>query len=213
MASESFKFNHALTDQILNDTTAAGFVSIIAGHIYGAGLVDYPLARTKGKEVWMTEHYTESSNSGDAWPLALDVGTEIHKNMAANFSAYIWWYIRRSYGPILENGKVSKRGHIMAQYARFVRPGFTRIGASTPSASGLNVTAYKNGSQVAVVVVNTSSSSQTTTLNVRNGCVESFAKYTTSGTKNVAKETSVTLSANSASVTVDAQSVTTFVSE
>ena len=65
IAAESYHFDHSLTDPILNDSTAAPLVGIIAGHIYGGGLADYPLARNKGKEVWMAEHYTESDNSGD----------------------------------------------------------------------------------------------------------------------------------------------------
>ncbi len=52
---ESFHFNHALSDSILNDPVAAANVSIIGGHLYGGGLSSYPLAESKGKELWMTE--------------------------------------------------------------------------------------------------------------------------------------------------------------
>ncbi|HMA93841.1 MAG TPA: hypothetical protein VKP30_14220 [Polyangiaceae bacterium] len=213
IAAESFKFDRSITDPILNDAAASAQIDIVGGHIYGSGLADYPLARNKGKEIWMTEHYTESNNSANAWPLALDVGKEIHNCMASNFSAYIWWYIRRSYGPITEDGKVSKRGYLMAQYSKFVRPGFVRVAASNPSNGGVMVTAYKKDSQVVVVAVNTSSSSQKVTLNVRNGCVSRLAKYTTSSSKNLSADEAVTLTSNTASVSLDGQSVTTFVSE
>jgi len=83
MAPESFHFNRQFSDPILNDAAAAAQVDIVAGHIYGSGLADYPLARQLGKEVWMTEHYTDSNNPANAWPLALDVGTEIHDVMSA----------------------------------------------------------------------------------------------------------------------------------
>jgi O-glycosyl hydrolase len=161
----------------------------------------------------MTEHFTDSQNSGNAWPLALDVAKEINDCMVANFSAYVWWYIRRSYGPILEDGTVSKRGYLIAQYARFVRPDSQRVAASTPSAAGVDVTAYVHGGGVIVVAVNRNTTEQAVTLNIRNGCVQSFARYTTSATKNVAHDPSVPLTANAASVTLDAQSTTTFVSE
>jgi O-glycosyl hydrolase len=59
MVAESYNFNRTMTDPILNNATAAAQVSIIARHIYGNGFSDYPLARTKGKEVWMTEHFTQ----------------------------------------------------------------------------------------------------------------------------------------------------------
>jgi O-glycosyl hydrolase len=212
MVAESFNFNRTMTDPILNNAAAAAQVSIIAGHIYGNGLSDYPLARNMGKEVWMTEHYTESSNSANAWPLALDVGKELHNCMVANFNAYVWWYIRRSYGLLTEDGNVSKRGWVMAHYSKFVRPGHVRVGASAPSNSNVLVTAYKNGSQVVIVAVNMNSSAQTVTLNVRNICVGSLTKYTTSGSKSLSNDGAVTLTGNSASVSLDAQSITTFVS-
>ena len=55
LAAESFNFNRSYTDPILNNATACANVDIIGGHIYGNGLFDYPLAREKGKPVWMTE--------------------------------------------------------------------------------------------------------------------------------------------------------------
>jgi glucuronoarabinoxylan endo-1,4-beta-xylanase len=214
MVAESFNFNRRATDPILNDASAEPLVDIIAGHIYGNGLYDYPLAREKGKEVWMTEHLRDSGRDANEWPLALGVGREIHDCMAANFNAYIWWYIRRSYGLITEDGNVSKRGYLMAQYSKFVRPGYYRVGATNPSASNVRVTAYRGPEgQIAVVAVNESSSSQTITLDVYNGCVDAFAKYTTSASKNVNDDGVVTATNNSASVTLDAQSITTFVSQ
>jgi O-glycosyl hydrolase len=192
---------------------ASGYLGLVAGHVYEGGIADYPLARSKGKEVWMTEHFTESKHSANDWPLALDVAKEVNDSMAANFSAYVWWYIRRFYGPILDDGTVSKRGWLIAQYARFVRPGSFRVGASAPSARDVDVTAYVNGSQVVVVAVNRAPAPQAIMLNVRNGCVGSFARYTTSATKSLARDPAVTLTANAATVTLDAQSATTFVSE
>jgi O-glycosyl hydrolase len=213
-AAESSHFDHGLTDPLLNDPRASGYLGIVAGHVYeGGGIADYPLARSKGKDVWMTEHFTESKHSANDWPLALDVAKEINDSMVANFSAYVWWYIRRFYGPILDDGTVSKRGWLIAQYARFVRPGSFRVEASAPSARDVDVTAYVNGSQVVVVAVNRAAAPEAVTLNVRNGCVGSFARYTTSATKNLARDPAVTLTANAASVTLDAQSTTTFVSE
>lgn len=213
IAPESFNFNRTRTDSILKDADAVNQVDIVGGHIYGNGLSDYPLARTKGKEVWMTEHYTESANSGNAWPLALDVGTELHNCMAANFNAYIWWYIRRSYGLIDDSGIVTKRGYIMAQYSKFIRPGFVRISATPVPATNLNVTAYKSDTSVVVVVVNKNTIAKTISFSLQNTEITSLNKFTTSETKNVKNEGSVTYSGSTFSAAVDAQSVTTFVSK
>jgi glucuronoarabinoxylan endo-1,4-beta-xylanase len=77
IAAASFNFNRMMTDPILNDPEPEAQVDIIGGHIYGNGLSDYPLTRELVKEVWMTEHYTNSQISADAWPQALDVAKEI----------------------------------------------------------------------------------------------------------------------------------------
>ncbi|HNW60833.1 MAG TPA: xylanase, partial [bacterium] len=113
---ESYNFNPATADAILNDGTAAAAVDIIGGHIYGGGVRSYPLAASKGKELWMTEHLETDTD----WIGALFTATEIHDCMKAGMNAYIWWYIRRFYGPIDDDGRVTKRGWVMAQYARFV---------------------------------------------------------------------------------------------
>jgi O-glycosyl hydrolase len=212
IAAESFNFNRRATDPILNDPVAVEQVDIIGGHIYGNGLFDYPLARERGKEVWMTEHYTESANDANLWPLALAVGREIHSCMAANFNAYIWWYIRRRYGPMTEDGLVSKRGYLMAQFSKFVRPGDVRIAATQPGTAGVQVTAYKNSDRLVVVAVNSSQQPQTVELDIFNGCVESFARFTTSGTKSLAEDASVAVTDHRASLTLEGESVTTLVS-
>lgn len=217
MAPESFNFNRQRTDPLLNNPQSAAQFDIVAGHIYGSGLADYPLARQLGKEVWMTEHYTDSGPEPDRanqWPLALDVGTELQRSMQANFNAYIWWYIRRGYGLIMEDGQVSKRGYLMSQFARFIRPGFVRVGASNAAGAAAQVTAYKNGpGKLVVVALNTSAQPQNIALDVFGSCVTGFDRFTTSQTKNAQSDGAVALQNGRAAVTLDAQSVTTFVSQ
>jgi glucuronoarabinoxylan endo-1,4-beta-xylanase len=218
IAAESFNFNPNITNPILQHPVAVNEVDIIGGHIYGRPPTDYPLARSLGKELWMTEHYTSSNISANAWPNALAVGKEIHDCMSANFSAYIWWYLRRAYGPITEDGLVSKRGYLMAQYAKFIRPGFVRVGATPPAAPDVYTTAYEHsaasdGARLVVVAVNLSADPRDITLDADGSCVESFSRFTTSASKNVAEEGPVTLSAGRAAVTLEGQSVTTFVSD
>ncbi len=217
IAAESFNFNRQATDPLLNDPAVAEQLDIVGGHIYGNGLADYPLARQRGKEVWMTEHYTDSGNEPDRanfWPLALDVGRELHDSMVANFNAYVWWYIRRGYGLITDDGVVSKRGYFMSQYSRYVRPGFVRVAASTPNVGGVGVTAYKNGAgSVVVVALNESQTPQNVNLDIFGSCVTGFDRFTTSETKNAQQDPPVALTSGRAAVTLDPQSVTTFVSQ
>jgi O-glycosyl hydrolase len=209
IAPESYELKESYTNAILNDQIAASKVAIIGGHIYGdGGLVDHPLVRAKGKEVWMTEHI-KNTDSCHIWSSALNVGKEIHDCMAANFSAYLWWYIRRFYGMIDEAGNVSKRGYVMAQFAKFVRPGYVRVNVQANPTNDIDITAYKKGLDIAIVVLNRSTSQKTVTFSIPNTPVKSFKKYTTSSTKNVKEDGTVSVTGNAFSATFDAQSVTT----
>lgn len=205
---ESEDFNHALSDPTLSNPASAASVSIIGGHIYGGGLEPYPLAMNEGKEVWMTEHL----NTDTTWTAVLGTAKEISDCMNADMNAYIWWYIRRSYGLINELGIVTKRGYVMSQFARFVRPGFYRVGATAHPQSQIYVSAYKNGSNVVIVAINTGSSSVDQTFTVQNGSMTAFTPYVTSGSMNCEESSRISVSSRTFSHTLPASSVTTFVS-
>jgi glucuronoarabinoxylan endo-1,4-beta-xylanase len=205
---ESATFDHSISDAVLNDPAAAANVSIIGGHIYGGGLASYPLAASKGKELWMTE-YLDLDTS---WTANIGTGKEINDCMNAGMNAYIWWYIVRFYGPIREDGSISKRGYVMSQYARFVRPGFFKINATANPQAGVYVTAYKNGSKVVIVALNMSSSSISQTFTIQNGTVTTFTPYVTSSTKNCVQGSDIGVSSGGFVATLDPSSVATFVS-
>lgn len=205
---ESYNFNHSLSDPVLNDPVAAANVSIIGGHIYGGGLASYPLAASKGKELWMTEYLDLDTD----WAADLYTGKDINDCMNAGMNAFVWWYIVRYYGPIHEDGYITKRGYVMAQYARFVRPGFFRVDATANPHTGVYMTAYKNNSKVVIVAVNTGSSRIFQTFRIQNGTVATFTPYVTSRTKSCTQAPDISVSSDSLAATLDASSVTTFVS-
>jgi glucuronoarabinoxylan endo-1,4-beta-xylanase len=205
---EATRFDHALSDPILNDPAAAANVSIIGGHIYGGGRTSYPLAVSKGKEVWMTEHLVVNTD----WWGAQSTAGEIYDCMDAGMNAYLWWYIRRYYGPIDDNGNVTKRGYTISQYARFIRPGFYKVNATGEPQQYIYITAYKNGSKVVIVALNYNQSSMSQTFVLQNGSATSFTPYITSTYKNCAQESDITVSNGRFTSTLDSSSVTTFVS-
>ncbi|MGD0339115.1 MAG: T9SS type A sorting domain-containing protein [Bacteroidota bacterium] len=211
MMPESQNFVHALSDLTLNDSAAAANVSIIAGHLYGGGLGAYPLAVSKGKDFWMTEYL----NLDTTWSGVLSTGKQINDCMSVGMNAYVWWYIVRYYGPISENGIVTKRGYVMSQYSRFIRPGFVRVYATYPPRTLVYMTAYKSDSQLIIVVVNTGSSSIAQTFRIQNlaGGTAVLTPYVTSATKNCNQESDITASDGSFTTTLDGSSVTTFVAE
>jgi glucuronoarabinoxylan endo-1,4-beta-xylanase len=207
---ESFNFNPTIANAILNDSIAVSHVAIIGGHIYGGGLRPYPLAASKGKELWMTEHLDLDTS----WAAVLATGKEINDCMNAGMNAYLWWYIVRFYGPISEDGSVSKRGYVMSHFARFVRPDYVRVWATAPPLRPVYVSAYKGDSRIVIVAVHTGSSSleQTFRIESLDGGTALFTPYVTSGTKNCQQEGDITAANGSLTVTLDAMSVTTFVS-
>ncbi len=213
MAPESFQFRRNYSDPILNNERAVANLDIVGGHIYGGGLFDYPLARQKGKEVWMTEHLL---GSGDGyvnnWDLALTVGKEINDCMQANFNAYVWWYIRRSYGLITDDGNITDKGYVMSQFSKFIRPGAVRVDAAVTSVSLVDVTAYTTDTTVVMVVINRNNTSKKLDFNILNGTTKKLTQFTTSAIKKEVNDGEVAVSDGLFSATVDAKSVTTFTS-
>jgi glucuronoarabinoxylan endo-1,4-beta-xylanase len=206
---ESFNFNHTISDSILNDPLGVANVLFVGGHIYGGGLTSYPLAVSKGKEIWMTEHL----DTDTSWAHVLATGKEINDCMNAGMSAYIWWYIVRFYGPIGENGNITKRGYVISQYSRFIRPGFFKVTATAFPQQHIYVTAYKNESKMVIVAINYGSSAIDQTFKIENGTITHFTPYVTSETKNCFQESNLIVSNDYFTATLDQSSVTTFVSE
>jgi glucuronoarabinoxylan endo-1,4-beta-xylanase len=210
MMPESQNFVRALSDSTLNDSTAAANTAIIAGHIYGGGLSPYPLAVSKGKEVWMTEHLVLDTS----WTAVLGTGKEIHDCMIAGWNAYVWWYIVRYYGPISEDGTLSRRGYVMSQYARFVRPGYYRIKCNPVPQRNVYLSSYRNSSssKVVIVALNVGASAVQQAFSISNGSMTSFSLYTTSQSKNCARGNDLSAATGNFTATLDPSSITTFVS-
>jgi len=215
MSCESYSYNKSYYDAILNDSAALANVGVFGTHLYGTAVSAYAytnfVSKGAGKEMWMTEHYTDSTTDANSWPNALGVASEMHNVMVTGqMSAYVFWPIKRSYGPI-NSGAVTKRGGCMGQWSKFVRPGSYRVDATASPASGVSLSAYKSDTSVVIVAVNTNSSASTLSISIAGSSLTSFAKYTTSSSKTLASDGTVTASNGSMSVSLDASSVTSLV--
>jgi len=230
---EPFQYRKNELNSILNDPTALANTDIVGTHLYGTLPRDfaYPMFKEKGagKELWMTEVYHPNSDaeSGEKWPEALNTAVHVHRAMVdGSFQAYVWWYIRRSYSPMNENGTISKRGWMMAHFSKFVRPGYVRVDAtpampkaespvnnSTGGTGGTFVSAYKGeDGKVVIVSVNRDAAASSIEFTINGGKVLTMEAWRTTSSQNMAKLSDVSLSNGSAfSVSLPAQSVTTFV--
>jgi len=208
MMPESFQFRHPMSDPSLNDATVASYISIIGGHLYGAGLADYPLAKTLGKELWETEHYFDTDNMSDVMALA----KEVHDCMAtANMNAYTYWWITWGNGLATSSGTLFKRAYVLGQFAKYVRPGYYRVDATAAPATNVSVSAYKGSNKMVVVAVNTGSGSVTQNFVVQNGTVGQLSTYQTTSSSNMVAGPAVTVTGGSFSSSLPGQSITTFV--
>lgn len=219
IAPESFQYVKSFSDPILNDSQALANLDILGAHLYGTQFQNFPYPLFKqqggGKELWMTEVYhPNSSDSADLWPQALDVGEHIHRAMVgAEFQAYVWWYIRRGYGPMREDGRISKRGANMAHFSKFVRPGHVRIDAASNPQSNVYTSAYKGGgSQIVIVAINKGASTVSQSFTLRNNTSSGVSSWLTDASTNLASQGSIGISSNgSFTGRLPARSVTTFV--
>lgn len=235
MSPESFQYRKNIYDAILNDPAALKNVDIFGTHLYGTQYKDFPYPafeqKGAGKELWMTEVYTDSKYDANIWSdtyindsrHALKVAEHIHYAMVdGNFQTYVFWPLRRYYAMIHDGnpdnqgnspaaaGTATKRGYCMAQFSKWVRPGYVRVDATKSPATNVFVSAYKKDNDVVIVVVNKNTSSKTLTISIPGSQVKTWEAYTTSASKNIAKGTDISGS-TSFQVTLEAASVTTFV--
>lgn len=207
---EPFNMDQDFISSYLNNADAKANTKFISGHIYGKQPYDLG---DLGKSVWMTEHYTNSKISANDWSNAMVEAKEINDCMNVGWSAYVWWYIRRFYGPIDENSNITKVGYVMAQFSKFIRPGFQRIDCTSNPVSGVFMTAYKNeANKLVVVIINQNSDSVHQTISFSNISINSLNSYETTESSNLTPGT-INVSNNSFEVTQSPSSIITLVSQ
>lgn len=208
---EAFNFSFEMSDLTLMDEVASSYVSIIGGHLYGTTVRDYVYARYKGKEVWMTEHLVNDQSLS----ASLDTAKEIHDCMTiGNMNAYIWWWVISDANGFLDKQyRPQKRGYVVGQFAKFVRPGYYRVEATANPATDVYVTAYKGDGKVAIVAVNRSEWTVRQTFELQNGATAEMASWTTTATENIAEGPAYAVADGVFAADLPARSVTTLVGE
>ena len=110
-----------------------------------------------------------------------------------------------------EDGSIQKLGYVMAQYARYVRPGYSKISCTSNPTAGVYVTAYKSGSKMVIVAINQNSAITYQPFSYSGITVAGFNRYITSSSSNLAPS-SFAVSGGSFGINLPASSVTTLVS-
>jgi glucuronoarabinoxylan endo-1,4-beta-xylanase len=212
MMPESFYFSSGMSDTALNDSAAASKIAIVGGHLYGSTPYYYANAENKGKDVWMTEHYLNPVSGGSATSIAdaLAAAEEIHNAMTVGqYNAYVWWWagnslIDASYNP-------TYFGYAIAQFSRFVRPGYVRASATATPAPGVYLSAYAGNGHAAIVAINANNYAIAVPFVLENQTVTSLTPYQTTASGGLAALSAVSVSGNTFTYALPAQSITTFV--
>ena len=207
---------------ISGDTAAWNAVDIFASHEYGCGtLPSEPTIAAANKEYWETEVDTGAANGdsgGGGIASALLTVTTMHNDLTkANLNAwhYWWLYCSNNSGCLYDTGKKAwaKRLWAMGNFARFVRPGFRRVGTSGTPPSGTLVSAYLDptNDSLSIVAINNNAASSSVSFHISGSPPCSLTPYETSASKDLGAGSTLTVSQSRVTVTLAAQSVTTFV--
>jgi O-glycosyl hydrolase len=217
---ESESFNTSYSDPALDDPNAVGNIGIIAGHLYGASPSYYANAVNAGKEVWMTEHFLNPAGAEPAIGDALQAAMEIHNSLTVgDYSAYVWWWVANwnpgggttNTGLVDTNNVPTYFGWAMAQFSRFVRPGYVRSNVTNNPAPDILISAYKGNSGFVIVAINRRSISVDQTFIIQNQNIAAMTPYLTTATDTVAQQSAVSVGGDQFVYTLPAQSIATFV--
>ena len=183
----------------LNKTDVLEGFDIYGGHQYGGVQSAYKNLAKKGKELWMTEYlinWNENQSTTRNFDFSQDFFNffrSINTCMLGDFNAWIHYAAKRFYGMLGDgqygssNGTVTKRGYVMAHFARFVT-GMTRIDVTL--GGGLEGSAYlsQTGDTLVCVMANSTEKDINLTLDLPF-YTQQGKLYTTNKTKNLSLTT------------------------
>jgi glucuronoarabinoxylan endo-1,4-beta-xylanase len=202
------------------NTAAWGYTDIVATHEYGCGPKAYPAIQQAGKEFWETEMYDTGNTTADpGMGSALRVAKLIHDAMTiASMNAWHYWWVypgSADNGALWDkaSGQPAQRLWVEGNYARFVRPGFERVGTTGTVPAGVLVSAYTNPADgtVAVVAINNNTSATSLSLFLGGGAPCSLTPWVTSATDSLASKAPLSVTSSRVTVSLGPQSVTTLV--
>ena len=231
MISESFQWqNHtALYTTAMDDPNIAAMVGVIADHNYDGIPPDPPTGTPAaipnyGKALWETEvavldpsGSTDSSmQNGIYWAGRIHAFLTVAQANAWHY----WWLIYGNTTPNqgltdISSSVLAKRGYVLGNYSRFVRPNFYRMGVVTNSGTAM-VSAYRatNSSGFAIVAINASqTNSINQTFSLSNFTGSSVIPWVTTSTLSLSSQAAVAITSSAFSYQLPPSSVVTFVGQ
>jgi len=196
----------------MNDSTAAGYVGILAAHDYDSA---YSPQMTYGKPLWETE-VSDFDPEDQTIESGLRYAMAIHNLMTvAKINAWHFWQITRNRDDnecLICNGRVTKRLYTIGNFSKFIRPGYYRIDATVNPAPGVYASAYKDPvtDNFAIVVLNTNRKDTPVSFHFNGFSSTTVTPWVTSESLNLAQQAAIPCGSEFSSI-LAGQSVTTFV--
>ncbi len=221
MIGESGFWTDSVAAPLLKDENTAHMVDVVTSHQYQGSIKDLPLAREKGKHLWMSElcdtvgEYHVEIDDAVGW------GKIIHKFMTVpQVNAFLYWRgahecdcnqtLIRIDSPT--SYTVPKRLYALGHYSKFVRPGWVRMGATDEPVPGLLVSAYKDptSGQFAIVIINDDrANAHTVRFDLNEFTAESVTPYLTDAANDMQQLQDLPVVDGSFTLTVGAESMIT----
>jgi glucuronoarabinoxylan endo-1,4-beta-xylanase len=229
MATEDNNFKDSQLSEVYADPATRNLVQIAAGHQYeygpwsmGGSLSNlfserdnyqpnrFEASAALRKQVWMTEWNMSAFNGTSELNRALVVAKVMHQDFTqSNLNAFVFWWS----SSLMQGNRPAKLLWAMAQYSRFVRPGWRVVNTQGTPQKGIYVTSFADPSmrKFAAVVVNTNPISTKVDLNFKGARgLSSVSVYRTSETENTKLVGATPGPVKNLSGSVPASSVTTY---
>jgi len=209
-------------DPLMADATVIGMLGPIATHHYAGSPSVYAPAVAANKVVWETEVSDGATFNANEPPInsALRTAQMIHADVAdGNVSAWHYWWLmpdtpNKSYGSLSQDGTtLALRAWAFGNWSRFVRPGFVRVAATESPQEYISVTAFTDpaSGRVVVVAINQARYAVDQDFTISGGTATTVTPWVTSATQKLAATSDVPVVGGTFSVTLPAQSITSFV--
>ncbi len=213
---------------LAKDSAAWGFVDILGVHEYDTQkAAPWPAdvdGGMRSKEVWETEasgvmYWPEQGPSSDI-KNGVAVAQWIHSAMTVGeASAWLYWWYQAggsddNEGLVLKSSTaLTKRCYTLGNYAKFVRPGYTRVDITGTMSPDVLLSGYTGtDGTVVVVAINKGSAAATVPITIAGGTAPAMmTPNVTSAMDSLAAKTAVPVTNGTFTATLDSMTVTTFV--
>jgi glucuronoarabinoxylan endo-1,4-beta-xylanase len=206
-------------DPLMTDPAAAAFIGPVAMHHYGGAPFDYRPARTAGKSIWETEVSDDDAPLDVGIDSALRVASGINENLVrGQVNAWHYWWLnprtdtQTGNSALTQGGQMTRRAWAVANWSRFVRPGFLRVEATPQPRMYVWASAFFDPpTGRVVIVVGNDTVGLTQTFTIAGAAITELTPWVTSADAALAAQPPVAVVDGGFSYALPQKSVTTFV--